>query len=634
MRRRSFVLAGAALALTSPIGRAQIRAPLLIAGKRSLFQRVIIKPGAILYSGPGNGKTRPIPGFSVYFVYTKSSDGNWIEIGRAADGTVDGWVATPKAIEWAHTMIASFATYGEREPVLFLQTKDDARRLMLDPNPGQRAAAMRAAAKAGNPGAVVAIEPEKYVDIGKNFYLLPIRSATLMDREIGGSVRLLEVVSAPAEPPPADPPVAANPLKDYKAAVVFLIDTTLSMQPYIDATREAVRSIVQQIGTSPAAENFRFGLIAYRDSLQDNKDLEYEARLFAAPDFSASLQDFETRIANVVQSPVASTGFDEDPIGGLKFAYDRIEWEKFGARIVVLITDAGARKSTHPYSMTHLDIPQIRSLLQERHIATFAIHLLTPAGKLRHDHEPARAQYEALTRYGSGEPLYYPVADGSPAAFGSTVTKLSAALIRHAAAAAGQTIGKVGEPADAHMEQQVAIVSEAMRLAWLGRVDNARAPDVVEAFTYDRDPANPRIASLDVRVLLTRNQLSDLRDSLDQIVKAGVAGHIDPDKFFVSLRAAFLAAARDPSRLTHLDRIGNVLGEFLDGLPYQSQIMDITEADWMAMGAIAQRSVLNDVESKLKLYQEYAAQTDLWVDLSGTRSPGEAMYPVPIDALP
>ena len=632
MRRRSFILSSTALSLTATTALAQARVPLLIPGKRSLFQRVIIKPGAVLNTGPGTGKTRPIPGFSVYYVYTKTPDGNWMEIGRTTDGTTDGWVESQKAIEWPHTMIASFATYGERAPVLFLQTKDDAHRLMLDPNPGQRAAELRAAAKAGTPGPVVALEPEKYVDITKNFYLLPIRNATLIDREIGGSVRLLEVVSAPADPPKAAQPPSAP--KDYKAAVVFLIDTTLSMQPYIDATREAVRTIVQQVGTSPAAANFRFGLIAYRDSLADNKFLEYDARLFAAPDFNASLQDFEAEIANVTQSPVASTGFDEDPIGGLKFAYEQIDWDKFGARIIVLITDAGARKSTHPFSMTRMDIPQIRSLLQERHIATFAIHLLTPAGKLRHNHEPARAQYEALTRYGSGAPLYYPVPDGSPAAFAATVTKLSAALIRHAAATAGQAIGTVGEPADAKMEQQVTIINEAMRLAWLGRVDNARAPDVVEAFTYDRDPANPRIACLDVRVLLTRNQLSDLRDTLDQIVKAGVTGAIEPDKFFVSLRTAFLAAARDPSRLTRLDRIGNVLGEYLDGLPYQSQIMDITEADWMAMGAIAQRSVLNDVESKLKLYQEYASQTDLWVDLSGTRSTGEAMYPVPIDALP
>ena len=77
-----------------------------------------------------------------------------------------------------------------------------------------------------------------------------------------------------------------------------------------------------------------------------------------------------------------------------------------------------------------------------------------------------------------------------------------------------------------------------------------------------------------------------------------------------------------------------MLGEYLDDLPYQSEIMDIREADWAAMGAIAQRTVLNSIESKLRLYQEFQSNADLWVDLSGSRSPGEALYPVPIEALP
>ncbi len=52
------------------------------------------------------------------------------------------------------------------------------------------------------------------------------------------------------------------------------------------------------------------------------------------------------------------------------------------------------------------------------------------------------------------------------------------------------------------------------------------------------------------------------------------------------------------------------------------------------MGSIAQRSVLNNVESRLRLYQEFDRQTDLWRDLTHSGQPGEAVYPVPIEALP
>ncbi len=77
-----------------------------------------------------------------------------------------------------------------------------------------------------------------------------------------------------------------------------------------------------------------------------------------------------------------------------------------------------------------------------------------------------------------------------------------------------------------------------------------------------------------------------------------------------------------------------MLGEYLDDLPYQSEIMDIGEADWIAMGAISQRTVLNSIEAKLRLYQEFQSNADLWVDLSGSRAAGEALFPVPIEALP
>jgi hypothetical protein len=79
--------------------------------------------------------------------------------------------------------------------------------------------------------------------------------------------------------------------------------------------------------------------------------------------------------------------------------------------------------------------------------------------------------------------------------------------------------------------------------------------------------------------------------------------------------------------------VGQALGEYLDGLPYQSQVMELTEQEWLAMGAAAQRELINGIEAKLRLYQEFAARPDLWVTLDG-RPGGEAFFPVPLEALP
>jgi hypothetical protein len=113
-----------------------------------------------------------------------------------------------------------------------------------------------------------------------------------------------------------------------------------------------------------------------------------------------------------------------------------------------------------------------------------------------------------------------------------------------------------------------------------------------------------------------------------------MASRVDPGTFFGQLRTAFAAAARGASQAAPVDRIGSLLGEYLDGLPYRSDIMNISQDDWLAMGGIKQADILSGVEAKLRLYQEFQAQPDLWVNLAGPEHPGEAAYPVPIEALP
>lgn len=628
--RRLMLLATAALPLAA---RAQPvrRLPLLIPGKTTLFQRVILRPGATLHALPGAAQGRPIPGFSVAHVYARR-DG-WIEIGREADGRTEGWVREERAIEWRHAMVGAFTNQAGRERAMFLREAATMRGLLTSPEMAQEAARLRAAA--GEPGSpVLALEPETFIDIQRNFYLLPILEAQTVQRRDGTQMRLLEVISAPAELRPA--PAQADParLRDFRGGVVFVIDTTISMQPYIERTREAIRRIVRRIGDTAVRDNFRFGMVAYRADTANRPELEYVTRLVAAPDFSRPPGAILPAL-DAVRAATASTGqFDEDAIAGLRVAIDQVDWSAFGGRYVVLITDAGALDATDPKSQTRLGIPEIRALAEARGVALFAIHLQTPEG--RANHTQARAQYTELTRHGAAGSLYFPVEGGSPAAFERVVNELTNALFRQVADTVGRPVGGV-EPARTpeaeRIAQQVEIVGTAMRLAYLGREGGATAPDVVRSFTTDRDLRDPTLAALDVRVLLTRNQLSDLSQALTRILDAGLAGRTDPRSFFGQLRAAFAATARDPQRLGNLDRVGQALGEYLDGLPYQSQVMELTEQEWLGMGAAGQRELINGIEAKLRLYQEFAARPDLWVTLDG-RPGGEAFFPVPLDALP
>jgi hypothetical protein len=56
------------------------------------------------------------------------------------------------------------------------------------------------------------------------------------------------------------------------------------------------------------------------------------------------------------------------------------------------------------------------------------------------------------------------------------------------------------------------------------------------AWTLDRDLINPADKALDVRVLVTREQLSSLAQTLDQVVQAVMRAEVNQGQFFEALQ--------------------------------------------------------------------------------------------------
>ena len=620
------------------------RRPLPMDGQPALFQRVIVKPGASLSERPDAGApSHATPGFGVFYVYRRQGTGadGWVELGAGLDGAIAGWIPAPRTIDWRQTMVLAFNNPAGRDRALFFRDSDAPKKLWLDTIGGAaEATRLREAAVAGRDGPVIALEPETFVDITRQFYLLPILSAGKIENERANEARLLEVVSAPAQaqrPPVPD----LEALRNYRGAVVFVVDTTVSMAPYIERTREMLRRVVDRIRDTAVRDNFRFGMVAYRDHMGGSPNLEYVTRMVSAPEFSQAPDAVLSQLDKAEEAKASNRDFDEDAVSGIKMALDDVAWQQFGGRFIIHITDAGTRDANDPLSQTHLGVSEIRALARSeaKQVAIYTIHLKTPEG--RNNHARAERQYREMTRFGGTDPLYYPISEGNLAQFGATVDALTDALLMQVATAVGHPIGGMRPPQTA-MERQAAaqaeVVGTAMRLSYLGRSRQQEAPDVVRSFVLDQDlnPANPRPERkpLDVRVLLTKNQLSDLANTIRGIVEAQAASRLSPDGFFERVRGATAATMRDPRRMAEFQRLGGAFGDYLQGLPYQSAIMELTQQDWMDMGAGARQVTINGLDAKLRLYEEFNRQPSLWVSFDGGRNPGEAMYPVPLDQLP
>ncbi|BBT42633.1 vWA domain-containing protein [Pseudomonas putida] len=626
--------------------------PLLQDGKKTLFQRVLTTPGCKLSDAAGAAPGAAQPAFSRFYVYERAqADGHeWLRVGPDTQGNSIGWLPGDCTVAWKMQLTLAFTNPANRDRLLFFKERSQLEGILDAPDPVSQIAPIRAKLKHNTeaPG-VLAQEPEFFVDMQKNFYLLPVLSGEEVMTEEGFRTRILNVASVSkaqeqgAQTAGAASPTTKTQLKAFSAAVVFVIDSTISMDPYIDRTREAIKRVYAQIEKENLGQQVKFGLVAYRSSTKAVPGLEYVSKMYADPNTVKDGADFLSKVADLKQAKVSSSAFDEDAYAGVMHAVDKVDWSQFGARYVVLITDAGAIEGGDKLSSTGLGAEQVKIEASNPGVALYTLHLKTPSGAK--NHSAAEAQYRTLSNYpGTNTSLYYPVNAGDVEAFGRKVDSLAAAITQQVKSAylgedaIGSATNAKADPADKKMLEDAALIGHAMQLAYLGKTTGTQAPPVFQAWISDRDLIKQNVPTTDVRVLLTKAQLSDLSDVLKQILDAANEGMISPSDMFARLRSVAATMGADPNQLkqgatTRVADLG-VLGEYLQDLPYQSEVLNLDEETWKGWDGLAQEKFIRNLSTKLRHYQRYNADVDRWVALAPGADSRDNVYPVPLEMMP
>jgi serine/threonine-protein kinase PpkA len=76
------------------------------------------------------------------------------------------------------------------------------------------------------------------------------------------------------------------------------------------------------------------------------------------------------------------------------------------------------------------------------------------------------------------------------------------------------------------------------------------------------------------------------------------------------------------------------LGEFLEGLPYKSRVMGLTEEDWYNMSIGEQNDFIYYLKDCLQSYRSYYDDLDNWGKFSGPGNSNDWLYRVPLSRLP
>lgn len=614
--------------------------PLTLEGKHTLYQRVIAVPGAkvVATAGASQAGAEAVTPFTVFYVYQRKmvAGKEWLLVGSDSNGAITGWLPSGQSIEWKQALTVSFKDPANQPRVLLFNDRK-ALQDIVDRDDADAYRSLRARAERGDVAnsPVAAIQPDSYIDIRHNFYLIPI-----LDHEdvlIGGQQgRLLHVASVPLRNPTA--------AKDaYRAAIVFVIDTTVSMQPYIDRTRQIMRRVYKEISDAGLKDKVAYGLVAFRDNTRPAPKLGYTARVVAK--LTSNADKFLADVSDLKAATVSSKGFNEDAYAGIRDAVTSIDWNNYFARYVILITDAGPRIAGDPLSTTGLGTDALHKLLLDKRIAPWVIHLRTRAGAANHAY--AEKQYKQLSTIENIGAFYYPVETGNVNKFDQALTALTKQLTSQVKAAAeGFQPLKPGALKNASsqlaaFQRKVSRLGYALRMRYLHQSKGGNVPTLFNAWMIDRDFSDPSKRSIDVRVLLTRDQLSDLYDVLRRVVDRAEAGAIAPAGFLNQLRSLAAIISRDPAAVKSTAAGGGesladlgYMREYIEGLPYHSQVMNIDLADWQQWSAQKQFEFINELESKVAYYRALHDNLDLWVSLNGGPVNGDSVYPLLLEALP
>jgi len=619
--------------------------PLLIPGKHSLYQRVLSVPGARIAAEPGGQADAELVPFTALYVYSRREQGgkDWVEVGMDRYGSRAGWLPGSDCIEWNSGLTAAFRDPAGHDRVLLFKDSTSLRQLagQRDLQAYQRVYREALDGKLPEGSPVVAIQPPGYINIRDDFYLVPIHRYE--DIYLGNEkARLLQVSSVPLSGAPAE-----TGKQGYTAGLVFVIDSTLSMQPYIERTREAVGTIFGTLKKANLLGQMNFGLVAYRDNLAAAPGLDYLVRTYVDLDEGHDADSFLSRLKSLRDASVSSRDFTEDAYAGVKQAIERVNWAGHDARYIVLVTDAGARDADDPLSSTGLDAGALRQMAQEKGIAIFVLHLLTGASMA--DHAADAEQYRQLADFPGVGSLYYGVPTGDVREFGKVLDALAGQITGQVRMAAANRTVPAPVPASdnaqlAELQARVAKLGYALRMRYLKKTAGGQVPNVFDAWLLDRDFRDPARPTLDIRVLLTRDQLSDLNDVLTQVLGAAEEGLLSPQNFLSELQSLAATATRDPEQLgattTTTSGSGNSLAdmgymrEYIEDLPYSGEVMSLSLDDWQSWSTQQQLAFLHRLEEKVSYYRALHDHTDLWVSLDGGPVSGDSVYPVELEMLP
>ena len=516
-----------------------------------------------------------------------------------------GWVPESNLAEWDHRLCLGFTALVGRQPALIYAAKEEIDQVLRS---GQ-----------SNRDLAVAEEPGDLSERRFNM-LLPVLER---HRVVSGGQNLeayrIGYLAGGKAPPAADPEVVtqtrANPSEVALLEVMFVLDATASMQPYINGAKKVIESISRSVQSMREAGT-RFGLLCYRDYVEDRAGMQYVTRRFTplTRNLPEVLEILQTQVS---EAAVSSEDYPEAMFDGFYAAVTETNWDedKSSLRIVILVGDApghsgGSTKNPHEYSLEGL-----KGAAADRRIRTIAIKIKTG----RDDDELHRQQLQELVQ-GTDQKVrgVYKDVDGD-ADVANYVRELTAG-IESEIARMGKLVQAVKDPTSiqALPAQEKVIILNNLKTA--GKNSEL---GFGEGWISERGPeGNPQVKPF------VFFPFDDLAITIFYLNSALTLATSPTDKIHRAVSEAIHAETGEKWQE------GETLEDHFKkkfGLPATSKLLRFTPQDIASWGETRRKDLADSIKGKMKLMETHRDDPGNWVKLGQ----GDFRYTfVPLEYLP
>ena len=624
-------------------------------------------------------------GFAPLYVYGISeldlSDAvepqGFYQVGRTKLGP-DGYLRARDALEWRQALILEFEHPGQgedrRAPTLFFKTQKDLRTIARSDDRKADVIKLRSRISGGeSEGGVIAREPAAYADITNDLYIYPILDWK-RDEDTDEQARYLRVLTsvpgervAPEESPAVEGKIieaggTQRTLADMSVDVVFVLDMTGSMQPYIDAVKEALVNSAEAFDDEFAgAKEVNFGLIGFRDDNKKSPGLEFTTKNFTGDELvnRENLTDIlENDGENLVSKP-SPDEWAEAVLPGVKSAIEEAPWTRGGSfKIVALIGDASGHESTG-----EMDSESLRQYATDNDVYILSVYLQN--ARAQEDWAAASKQFATLsTNPGATAANFGEVSADTPFMLEALLmnfaydsrTKAEEALAEQNAISDGKSPEEAAKAAKAKakpsatpdedgdltdkQKKQVEDIAESwgegLKLGIVDYLGSGQTPPADFAgWVLDNDLENPNRRAVGVRVLVSKAELDTIIRRLEFLLNSLEESEVSEIGFFEALQDLSVRAGLDIEvEESQKFRSSNLLPKWIGAMPYKSEVLDLTPRMFEEMTTQDRAAFKRRNNSKLEAYRAIMAKSDGWRPLDPEADQLENVYPLDINALP